>query len=488
MLAVRVSNRISKKGYAGNGRFAFWISNNIDKRNSKKEVSSVEIVNAYLTRIETVNPKLNAVVQLTAGTALKQAKEADEALARGEFKGPLNGVPMTIKDSLDTSNIITTWGTPGRAGYKPNQDATVVARLRRAGAILLGKTNTPEFTLSFETDNPIYGRTNNPYDVERTSGGSSGGAAAIVSAGGAPFDIGSDTAGSIRLPSHFCGVAGIKPTSGCVPRTGHAIPPGGLIDALTHIGPIAPYVEDLMVLLPIIAGPDNQDPFIVPVSLGNPKMVKLEGLHGTFHIDNGIQTPIPEISQAVQASVEMLTKAGVRFEEARPPGIEQTANLMTDLLGWDGGAWRRLLLERAGTSVNQTSMYVADPDTAVKGEKVVAIVDRWDQFRISMLDFISSYDVMITPVNAYQAIPHGTWREKIKGISYAMSHNLTGWPSVVVRVGTADDGLPIGVQIITKPWKEDIALAVAQHLETVFGGWQPPLLETQYLHLPKNDA
>jgi amidase len=444
-LALGYQIEYRRKGMRGMEDLLFGSVTTLTNAIQKKEVSSVEIINAYLTRIETVNPKLNAVVQLTAETALKQAKEADEALARGEFKGPLHGVPMTIKDSLDTSNVITTWGTPGRVGYKPNQDATVVARLRRAGAILLGKTNTPEFTLSFETDNPIYGRTNNPYDIERTCGGSSGGAAAIVSAGGAPFDIGSDTGGSIRLPSHFCGVAGIKPTSGCVPRTGHAIPPGSLIDSLTHIGPIARYVEDLMVLLPIIAGPDNQDPFIVPVSLEDPKAVKLKGLRGTFHIDNGIQTPIPEISKAVQVSVETLTTAGVRFEEARPPGIEQTDDLMTDLLGWDGGAWRRLLLERAGTSVDQTSMYVADPDTAVKGETVVAIVDRWDQFRINMLDFMHSYDVMITPVNAYQAIPHGTWREKIKGFSYTMSHNLTGWPSVVIRVGTADDGLPIGV-------------------------------------------
>jgi amidase len=383
---------------------------------------------------------------------------------------------MTIKDSLDTADVITTWGTPGRMRYKPNQDATVVARLKRVGAILLGKTNTPEFTLAFETDNPIYGRTNNPFNVERTSGGSSGGAAAIVSAGGSPFDIGSDTGGSIRLPAHFCGVAGIKPTNGRVHRTGHAISPGSLLDSLTHIGPIARYVEDLMLLLPLIAGPDHQDPFIVPVPFDDPKAVQLKGLRGTFHIDNGIQRPIPEISKAVQAAVEALTKAGVRFEEGRPPGIEHTDDLMTDLLGFDGGAWRRLLLEHGGTAVDQTSIYVANPDTAVTGEKVVSMIDRWDQFRISMLDFMRRYEVMITPVNAYQAIPHGTWREKIKGFSYTMTHNLTGWPSVVVRVGTADDGLPIGVQIIAKPWKEAIALAVAQHLETVFGGWQPPPL------------
>ncbi len=214
-----------------------------------REISSEEVVRACLRRIEEVNSRINAVVLLTADAALAEAREADQALAGGKLKGPLHGVPMTLKDSLDTAEIVSTGGTSGRAGFVPEEDATVVARLKAAGAILLGKTNTPELTLSFETDNRVYGRTNNPYDLTRTSGGSSGGAAAIVAAGGAAFDIGSDTGGSIRLPCHFCGTAGIKPTSGRVPRTGHIISYGGIHDGLTQLGPIARYVRDLGLIL-----------------------------------------------------------------------------------------------------------------------------------------------------------------------------------------------------------------------------------------------
>jgi amidase len=203
------------------------------------------------------------VVQKRFEVALDEARRADDQLMRGEIRGPLHGVPMTIKDSLDTAGVVTTAGTKGRAAYIPNQDATVVARLRDAGAILLGKTNTPELTATGITDNYVYGRTNNPYDVTRTAGGSSGGAAAIIATGGVPFDIGSDTGGSIRMPSHYCGIAGIKPTAGRVPRTGHILSFDiGHIDLLTHIGPLARYVEDLVLLLPIISGVDWYDPSI----------------------------------------------------------------------------------------------------------------------------------------------------------------------------------------------------------------------------------
>lgn len=252
-----------------------------------KEVSSAEVVEAFLKRIEEVNPKLNAVVQLAADRARAEAREADEALSRGESKGPLHGVPITLKDSLDTEGVISTGGTKGRASFVPEQDATVTARLRGAGAILLGKTNTPELTLAGETANLIYGRTNNPYDLSRMPGGSSGGAGAIIASGGSPLDMGSDTGGSVRLPAHFCGIAGIKPTSGRVPRTGHIVPFGmGALDSLTQIGPMARYVEDLALALPIISGPDWRDPAIVPMPLGDPGAIDLKSLRVAVHTCN----------------------------------------------------------------------------------------------------------------------------------------------------------------------------------------------------------
>src|SRR4051794_15944301 len=195
-------------------------ASDLARRIQVREVSSVEVVEACLDRIAAVDPRLRAVVALAAD-ARERARASDDRLAGGVVDGPLHGVPFTIKDSLDTAGLVTTAGTMGWRNRVPDWDATVVARLRAAGGILLGKTNTPEFTWSNETDNDVYGRTSNPYDLTRTPGGSSGGAAAIVAAGGAPFDIGSDTGDSIRQPSHVCGVAGIKPTQGRVPRTGH---------------------------------------------------------------------------------------------------------------------------------------------------------------------------------------------------------------------------------------------------------------------------
>ena len=198
----------------------------------KKEISAHELVRACLERIEEVNPRLNAVVQVCAEQALEEARHADQALARGDVIGPLHGVPFTLKDAIETKGVICTGGTEGRAHYVPHQDAVVVKRLREAGAILLGKTNCPELGWAWEADNLIYGRTNNPYDLNLSPGGSSGGESAIIAAGGSPFGLGSDAGGSVRFPAHCTGIASIKPTSGRVPRTGHFPGPGGLLDAL----------------------------------------------------------------------------------------------------------------------------------------------------------------------------------------------------------------------------------------------------------------
>ena len=352
-----------------------------------------------------------------------------------------------------------------------------MARLKAAGAILLGKTNTPELTLSYETDNPVYGRTNNPYDFNRTPGGSSGGAVAIVAAGGSPFDIGTDTGGSIRLPAHFCGLTGIKPTSGRVPRTGHAIAFGSLLDPLTQVGPLARYVEDLRLILPIIAGPDGQDPSVVPVPLRDPAEVELKHLRGTFHTDNGIMIPTLETSATIHRAVETLSEVGVVFEEKRPPGIEETSEISPALFrGWDGGAWVRLLLERVGTPVAETTLDRYLNAGTASPKEIVHLIDRWDRFRTRLLAFFEEYDFILSPANAYPALLHGEMLTKYAAFSYTMTYNLTGWPAAVVRAGTSPEGLPIGVQIVAPPWREDIALAVAQQLETALGGWQRPPL------------
>jgi amidase len=443
-----------------------------------KEVSSQEVVQAYLARIEAVNPKINAVVQLAAEQALKAAKEADATLAKGKIKGALHGVPMTIKDSLDTAGVISTGGTLGRAHFIPEKDATVVARLKDAGAILMGKTNTPELTFSFETDNLIYGRTNNPYDLTRTSGGSSGGAAAIVASGGSPFDIGSDYAGSIRLPSHFCGTAGIKPTSGRVPRTGHIVPyAAGAADSFQQLGPMARTVGDLALLLPIISGPDWFDPAIVPVPLNDLKAVDLKRLKVVFHADNGVVTPIPAIVQTVKNVVKALEGVVLSVEDKRPKRLEETWTLWNGLDNADGGKGAIEILRQAGTTQTfNMNMDEVPEETAQSAEEFGRRLREIDLFRSQMLQFMAPYDVLICPVNANVALKHGTVNDHIDGFTYTATYNLTGWPGVVVRAGTSPEGLPIGVQILAKPWREDVALAVAQFVEAEFGGWQPPPL------------
>jgi amidase len=445
-----------------------------------KEVSAVEVVQASLQRIAEVNPALNAVVQLCAEAAQAQARAADAALARGQLLGPLHGVPMTIKDSLDTAGVITTGGTQGRATFVPAQDAPVVARLRAAGAILLGKTNTPELTLAGETDNVLYGRTNNPYDLSRTPGGSSGGAAAIVAAGGAPFDIGSDTAASIRWPAHCCGIAGLKPTAGRVPRTGHIIPFGlGARDLLTQNGPMARFVADLSLILPIICGPDGQDPAIIPMPLGDPAAVELPRLRVAVHTDNGIVTPTATIQDAVRRAAQALTDAGVAVEEACPQALARAHTLAAALAAADGRAWVQRLLANAGTT--EVHPWLASNLAPAPGMSVAdftALLEEIDQFHSTMLAFMEHYEVILCPVNALPALPHGTWREAFRqgAFSYTQAYNVTGWPGAVVRGGTSPEGLPIGVQIVARPWREDVALAVAQYLEEALGGWQRPPL------------
>jgi amidase len=438
-----------------------------------KQVSSREAVAACIARIERVNPLLNAVVATRFEAALVDADAADAAVARGASLGPLHGVPITIKDSFDTADLVTTWGTPGRKSFVPHADASAVARLRAAGAILLGKTNTPEFTLGFESVNPVYGRTNNPYDLSRTPGGSSGGAAAIVAAGGVPLDLGSDTGGSIRLPAHFCGIAGIRPTAGCVSRAGHAIAPGTATDWLTTIGPLARHVEDLALALSLIAGPDGVDPFLAPVPLRDPGAVSLDGLRVAVFSDNGITRADPAVADAVHAAARVLAEHGARVVEFRPPTVARTEPLFMQVILIDGGPGIRLLLEGAGTRLEDTSLAGFAAAPAPSPEARVRIVGDWDRFRVDLLAETRDVDLLVCPPNAHTALRHGEVDAMMRAFSHTMTWNLAGWPGAVVRAGTSPEGLPIGVQLVAKPWREDVALAAALRIETALGGWRP---------------
>lgn len=438
------------------------------------KVSSVELTNAFIARIEAVNPVLNALVMPTFDLARKYAERADQDLAKGELHGCLHGVPMTVKDSLDTFDAVTTWGTLGRRDFRPGADATAVARLRGEGAILLGKTNTPEFTLSFKTDNLVYGPTRNPHDPERTPGGSSGGAAALIASGATPFDLGTDTGGSIRVPCHFSGIAGIKPTSGRVPCTGNALPISGLTARLSQVGPMARCVADLALLLDIIAGPDNQDPYCIPAQQLNYNDVDVSTLRVAWHSDNGICTPEPAIVAAVESAKGLLESEGISVTEARPTGLEMSQLVSARVFNADDGLQLENLLEDARTK-QASPLLTGRPKNAPESSArdVATIMNVWDNYRSSMLSFFDDFDVLICPVNATTAIPLDAPID-FSAFSYTLAYNMTGWPGTVIRAGTDDNHLPVGIQIVAAPFREDHSLAVSQWLEERLGTFQPP--------------
>lgn len=440
-----------------------------------KTVSSEEVVRAFLARIAEVNSKLNAVCQLDEKNALAAAREADAAFGRGNGVGKLHGVPITIKDSFDTKGIISAAGTEGRRKFIPDKDATVVARLRAVGAIILAKTNTPELTLSYDTDNLVYGRTRNPYRLSRTPGGSSGGSAAILAVGGSALDIGSDTAGSIRIPAHFCGIAGLKPTFGRVSRAGHILGPSGVAASRTHVGPMSRFVEDLPLALSIISGPDAQDPEVVAAPLEDPNHADFSKLRVAYFVDTAQAKAHPEMALAVRSATTVLTATGLKCDQACPPGVETAPGLHAALNAQDGGKYYRKLLEQCGTT--QLHPQTTDLLKELEKKKVepLDLARQLEQLRESALGFMRDFEIIICPPCSDSApTPQST---AFIDYSYSSFFNLLGWPAAVVRVGRTDSGLPKGVQIAGRPWKEHEVLAIAKLLEKALGGWKKDFRE-----------
>jgi amidase len=408
-----------------------------------RTVSAAEVMHAHLMAIERLNPQLNAIVAV-AEDALEQAAAHDRALAEGQRIGPLHGVPFTAKDIIETAELPTTLGMMELANNRPRKDATIVARMRSSGAILLGKTNCPRGGSGGVTANELHGRTLNPYDPSRSPGGSSGGEAAAIGAGISPCGIGSDSGGSLRMPAHFCGIATLKPTAGRIPITGVLDEDGALgpmSDPRTQPGPMARRVEDLGTLLAILAGPDGIDGGAVPVPLGDPADVKLRGLRVMLHPSDGVASPDDGTERALRDAAVALTDAGASVAEGAPPpgGHELTERV------WDS----------YGDEMTASELY--------------SILRDWDAYRTAMLALLDRVDLILTPVAPGPAPTHGdvVWR-------YTTPHSLTGWPCVVVRAGMSA-GVPVGVQLVSGPWQDHVAIAAAATVESAMGGWLPPV-------------
>lgn len=446
-----------------------------------RKVSSQELVLAHLEHIYGVNLGMNAAVEVLADCAMAEARAADQKLAtNGSATGSLHGVPFSIKDSIEVAGTVCTAGTVGRAAApKSVADATVVDRLRQAGAIPIAKTNLPDLLFAFESDNLVFGRTNNPYDVTRTCGGSSGGEAALIAACGSPIGLGSDAAGSVRVPAAYCGIASIKPTSGRLPRTGHFPPAGGWIERLWQIGPMARHVEDLGLMMSLLVGSDGCDPTVVNMPFSDHAQVELSELRVAFYTDNGFAAAGPEVAGVIRAAAASLSTVVKSVEEDRPGVLACAYDLEMKLLGADGGdSLRRYLKSLGSTTLHPLLTGWLEKLEAYRTD-LSGFQGYWaelDRYEAEMFGFLRKYDAILCPVYTQPALPHGAsiLDENFRGFSHTMAYNLTGWPAAVVRCGESSSGLPIGVQIAARPWREDAALSLAGSLEKAFGGWKAP--------------
>lgn len=451
-------------------------------------VSPVEVVEAHLRRVDDINPLLNAIVTL-APDVLDQARIAEAHLTSGKEIGPLHGVPITVKDTIDTQGLRTTSGSVLRANHVPDRDATVVARLRAAGAIILGKTNTPEMAIPYESDNPVFGRTNNPHRFELTPGGSSGGEAAAIAAGLSPAGLGSDLSGSIRVPAHFCGIVGLKPTTGLVPMDGHTPSAEGLLSVAACIGPMARTVADLELILKIIADARHLATSDVSTSFQQGSLAQ-RGLRVAWYADDGVAPVTEETRTAIIAAANALSDAGLEVNEEKPPGISEGARLWIELFSRAANEQLRALYrdreDAAGPLVSRLlhSFESATDlqDRISEAESAAAAVLERERLREALLRWMKSTPLILAPVGSTPAFEHGARRVTVKGesisvfraFSYSQTFNVFGLPSVVVPAGRSVDGLPIGVQIVGRPFDESTVLAAAAIVEESLGGWQRP--------------
>jgi Asp-tRNA(Asn)/Glu-tRNA(Gln) amidotransferase A subunit family amidase len=458
------------------------------ERIRKKKLSPVELVEAHLAQIEKLNPRLNAFVQVDAERARRAAHHAEIAVTQGKTLGSLHGVPISIKSSFEVAGMRCEAGTRLRAGLVATQDAPLVTRLKNAGAIVLGVTNAPELLMAWETDNLLYGRTNSPWDLDRTPGGSSGGEAAAIAAGMSACGVGSDGGGSIRVPAHFSGICGLKPTPGRIPATGHFPVSAGPFALIGVVGPMARTVADLKVLFEVMQGPDIGDTCAAPVPVRWPSDDEVRKLSVGYFEDDS-RTPVTrETRAAVRTAAEALRGAGFKVDRFQPEELEEARRLWHKFFVVAGGMLLRPMFKEGDANLSPILKQFLEWAADEPGHTGRTLLDAWiqrDLLRARFFVQMRQYPILLCPAAAIPAFRHGerSWHVEGKTVhyldawSYTEFFNLLGNPAAVVPAGQSPEGLPIGVQIVGRPWEEEQVLSVAAALEKQCGAWRiPPIV------------
>lgn len=451
-----------------------------------KQLSPVELVEAHLEQIKRLNPSLNAFVDLRPEAALAEARVAETMVTTGDQLGPLHGVPISIKSCIDVAGKKCEAGSKLRAGNIPRNDAILVQRLKAAGAIVLGVTNTPEFLMAWETDNLLYGRTNNPWDLARTPGGSSGGESAAIAAGISACGVGSDGGGSVRVPAHYTGICALKPTPGRVPATGHFPSGAGPFAWLGQVGPMARYVEDLHLMLGVMSGYDIGDPVATPVPLVETDASELRKINIGYFEDDGVHPVSAETRAAVQAAAKVLDQRGFTVEPFRPDHLHRVHELWQDTFVRMTAMLFGPMLKGQEHCISpilaDMRKLQATLPTFTPESLLMSIMER-DIVREAVLRQMERYPIWLLPVAPGPAFRHGEigWTREshsatfVETFPYTQWFNLLGCPAAVVPVAKSAEGLPIGVQIAGRPWDDALVLAVAAAVEREFGYKPPPL-------------
>jgi fatty acid amide hydrolase len=492
-----------------------WSAAEIARRIAARDISSAEVTRAFIARIEAVNPRLNAVVVPRFQEAEAEAREADERQARGEALGSLHGVPITVKECFHLTGTPSCIGLDSPDRRAPlKHDGILVRRLRQAGAIVLGKTNIPQLMIWHEADNPVYGRTNNPWNLERTCGGSTGGEASIIAARGSPLGLGNDLGGSIRVPCHFCGIHGFKPTSYRLPRSGSMRTLRGFEAIVTQPGPMARHVEDLFLGLGVLADASDGEVAgdVAPGKIGDPKAVKFAGLRIAMWTSDGLLTPSPAIQRAVRAAADALRERGAIVDELSPAEVEEALHVQDvfdtycGLLTADGGMGARRLTRgsqldwrvvrmRWLAGLGPTMRTVAVRALRMHGQQWMSrvvhhagprstdafwtLIDQKNEIVAAALRWMrqKKYSAILCPPFAVPAPQHSRVFDMLAAASYAFVFNLLGWPAGVVsttrdaaqrqarQTDRGSAGMPVGVQVAGLPWSEDVVLALMGAVE-----------------------